>query len=309
MLGKAFLRFFKYFGFFPFKRDSDENFVLKKIQVIFVVIFVCLFWTILTDSLLSNTIVIPDKLSMISNLIQLLVKSFSLTLILLSPIGCVKTVNEISSRCKMFDTRMREIGFKINQKRINIAIAIIFISHLSFLLYMGSFEVYALLVRFDSMHPIYWFLTFLPTVIQTMALCFSICLLHTFFYRLTLIKDRLKTYQQPHEKYFLSIERKINEKMLKTIFLSYNDLLELGHLIEDFFGTIFFASIASIFVITTIQIYYCYVLISSEKLESFGYSTWTLIVAINEIFLNLATLVLLTRLCEMINNQVNEEFR
>lgn len=164
----------------------------------------------------------------------------------------------------------------------------------------------------------YWLVSFAPSFVQSIALCIVISTLLLFLARLKLLKKVLKKEKLSNQMFNPVIPRidRLDFKnptffdytlpKFPVVFDSFQDLLDLGRLLEKIFGPILLAAISSIFVVTTVQIYYCYVLIASSQKESQGYSIWTLIVAINEIFWNVLVIVYLTTLCEMITSQVRK---
>lgn len=243
----------------------------------------------------------------------------------MSPVGNVKEVNKIYRSFRNLDSKMVEKGFKLNSKRVNLIIIVNIICFCLFLFYMGSFEIYVLLIRYELFNFSYWIVSFLPSVVQSVALCFAICLLQSFYFRLKLARQILKNFQtctsKKKDKYitaipkaqkkFFNISKDSGEagdqlEDIPCVFQMFNELLDLGCAIDNFFGPIFLSSIASIFAVTTVQIYYCYVLItSSQKSEHLGYSIWMIIVSINEIILNVLTIVYITTMCELITKQAS----
>lgn len=316
------LGFFKIFGIFPYQ-IVKKRFILQKSSLFAILIFVIIYWTALLETLINNE-ADTDKLSTISNSIQALIKGASLTVILISPLipQNVKAMNDINFSFTDLDARIGDIGYQLKSEKMKLVTIFNISSFCLFLIYMGGLEIYVYLVRYDLFNLFYWIITFLPTVVQTAALCFAISLLTSFYYRLKLMKKILKNDQLPLAKkkfipvipevekklFLVTATRKETEDSLMSrivgIFPIFNDLLDLGCSIERFFGPMFLSSIASIFVITTIQIYYCYVVIASNNKEHLGFSYWSLVVSINEVFANVATLIYLTTLCEMITNEV-----
>lgn len=334
------LKLFKLFGFVPYSIVANKKITLQKYYIAVVTTFLAVYWMGLIESFWSID-GSSDKLSVISNWIQLIANGLSMTIILVSSMN-VKTLNTIRMSITNFDSGIREMGLKINNRRINLIVVANFTCYILFFFYMASYEIYVVLIRYKFYSVYYWIITFIPVVLYTMALSFAFCLLIAIYYRLKLtsnvLKDELMHDRKSSDKLLqntLSITsmtfpqmelnnmenatksklstKKQNEQIrarsqqytssVPSVFHILNDLLDLGHSIEKFFGPIFLCSFTSIFIVTTIQIYYCYVLISTETNESLGYSIWTVIVSTNIIVINIVTTILMTSLCETITNQ------
>lgn len=90
---------------------------------------------------------------------------------------------------------------------------------------------------------------------------------------------------------------------IPEIFFLLNDLMDLGSLIGKFFGPIWLASFTSIFIVTTIQIFYCYTNLYASS-EAQAKTIWTLIGSINSVFVNIVLVFTLISFCEAIASQV-----
>jgi hypothetical protein len=274
---------------------------------------------------LRNTEQIADKLSSFSNWIQILVNGFALTVILVCPV--CSSISEIQWGFFKFDAKIMEMNLKLNSAvdsgKVKILTAFNIICCVLFLFYKATFEIYVLIVRYQIITSTYWLVTFFPSIVQSTAVCVVICMLIAFYIRLKKTHEILENEKISfsRQKYVPAIPRHkrnyfrtasfddCHKPRIPMVFHAFNSLWDLGNLIEKFFGPIFLAFIASIFVVTTVQIYYCYVLIASSQSESKGYSVWTLVVALNDILWNIVTVVYLTTLCEMITNMVNVKFK
>ena len=82
-----------------------------------------------------------------------------------------------------------------------------------------------------------------------------------------------------------------------------NDLVELINLVGQFFGPIFLAAFSSIFICTTVQIYYCYAILQSFDEEK-NRSMWTLMASLNIVIIHVVLILAITSISEMIYNQV-----
>ena len=82
-----------------------------------------------------------------------------------------------------------------------------------------------------------------------------------------------------------------------------NDLIELINLVGKFFGPIFLAAFSSIFICTTVQIYYCYTILQAFSEEKFR-TVWTFMSSMNIVIMHILLVFAITSLSEMIHNQV-----
>lgn len=296
---------------------------LKKFHLLVVVLVLCIFWIGMVD-VLQNIEPSADKLSKVSNWIQLLVNGISMSVTLLGILNIPTCL--IQQEFEKFDAKMRELKLKSWKCKgqnlvkevfapgkirtisiLNIACCILFLT------YKICLEIYVLIIRYKVICPFYWMISFVPSAVQTAALCLVTNLLISFYYRLKVAHDILIKVDKKYAGIFVDdVSQRTFYRQFKlkipSAFQAFSNLLNLGNVMEKVFGPIFLASISSIFVVTTIQIYYCYVLNASSQEESQGYSVWTFVVSLNDILWNVGTLIFLTTLCEMITFQVSFRF-
>lgn len=285
----------------------------KKFYVAPIIAILFSYWIGMAD-VLGNIESSSDKLSKFSNWIQLLVNGFSFSVILICSI--VNSFSDILLGFIKFDAKMSGMCETAPTEKCKVISSLNMIFCSLFLAYKGCFEIYVLIIRYEIIGPVYWLVSFAPSIVQTVALYIVISTLIAFYIRLKLVQNILMD-EKVSKKFITAIpinERKnfklssfIEKTKIPSVFYAFNSLWDLGKLIEKFFGPIFLSSIASIFVVTTVQIYYCYVLFASSQIESNGYSVWTLLVSLNEIIWNSLTIIYLTTLCEMITDQVSLE--
>lgn len=272
-----------------------------------------------------------------------------LSVTLIYPISNVRTIDKIKLIIVNFDSKISEFGIKINYLKINFNIGISLGVLILYFAYMAVYDFYVSLIMYKLYTVHYWFITFIPLMVYSAALCFSFCLLIFIFYRLKLInkilRDELKykmnltkkstlmskkskimfmtlqsefkhlqeNVKSPPKELIEVIKRndinKIeasNDKamnLIPNIFHLLHDLVDLGRLVAKFFGPIFLAAFTSIFVVTTIQIYYCYTILYSFD-EIRAKTLWTLVSSVNIVLINIVMVLCLTSICECIGNQV-----
>jgi gustatory receptor len=296
------------------KAFKQKKETIRRFGVFIVLLLVLVFWLEFVEIFTHNEQNF-DQLSKLSNWIQLLINGLALTVIVFTVISC--PIGEIVQRFRKFDSIVLKINEKPMEKFSTVALINVLVT-VSFLVYKAAFEVYVLIAKYQIMNSLYWIVSFVPSVVQSLALCVVSCILLAFYARLKLVRKVLKNEKlsftdqkfnpaippRDRKNFKHAVFSDCSSPKLPVVIQSFNKLLDLGRLLEKIFGPIFLASIASIFVVTTIQIYYCYVLIASTWNESQGFSLWTLVVSLNEILWNILTTVYLTTLCEMITSQV-----
>jgi hypothetical protein len=278
-----------------------------------VIIFLSIYWFILISSFFENDST-SDKLTSISNWIQLLVNAWTLNIILVFPFTNASTMDEILKSFEKFDNRAALMCIDVRKSKMNGIALISILYFMIFISYMGGYEVYVILVHHQLTSPIYWIITFIPTVVSHAALCFSFCMLILIFYRIKIASKILKNEALNSQNFpqvmkllevkSITIEQSVRSNM-PSIFHLYQEILDLRLALEKFLGPIFLSAFTSIFVITTTQIYHCYTLIVTKKDGSLGFSVWAVGLCVNMIVINVSATIGLTSLCEMIANQVS----
>ncbi|KAL7012880.1 hypothetical protein ACKWTF_015095 [Chironomus riparius] len=309
------LKFFKIFGFLPYSIESftkTGQIKLQKFYVALVIIFLVIYWFILIGNFFENDIT-SDKLTSISNWIQLLVNGWTLNIILVLPFTNASTMDEILKCFEKFDSRASLMSVDVSKSKMNGIVLISIIYFMIFILYMGGYEIYVVLIHHRLTSFIYWIITFIPTVVSLAALCFSFCMLILIFYRLKIaikiLKNEVSSVQNYPQLFKIlevksfSIEQSVRSNM-PSIFHLYQEILDLRLALEKLLGPIFLSAFTSIFVITTTQIYHCYTLIVTKKDAHLGFSLWAVGLCVNIIVINVSATIGLTTLCEMIANQV-----
>lgn len=310
------LKFFKMFGFLPYSITNftkNEKVKLQKFYVAAVIIFLNIYWFILIGSFFENHLT-SDKLTSISNWIQLLVNAWTLNIILVVPFTNASTMDEIMNCFEKFDNRASLMCIDVSKSKMNGIVLISIIYFIIFISYMGGYEIYVILVHHQLTTFVYWIITFLPTVVSLAALCFSFCMLILIFYRIKIASKILKNEALSFQNFpqvmkvlevkSISIEQSVRSNM-PSIFHLYQEILDLRLALEKFLGPIFLSAFTSIFVITTTQIYHCYTLIVTKKDANLGFSLWSVGLCVNIIVINVSATIGLTSLCEMIANQVS----
>lgn len=318
MLVSAF-KFFRYFGFLPYSLDESRRISkiqLQKFYAVGVVTFLLLYWILLIKLFFENDLT-SNKLTTIYNWIQLLVNGYTLNIILLFPLTLASTMDEIFKSFERFDSRAALMSIDVSKSKMNSVVLISIFYFMLFIMYMGFYEIYVILIYHQLTSWIYWLITFIPTVVCLAALSFAVCMLVLVFYRIqitinVLRNETLTVSNAVHPAKLLQFGAIAVEQSIRTktpsIFHLYQEILDMAVSLEKFLGPIFLSAFTSIFVITTTQIYHCYTIIVSRHDSRSGFSVWSVILCANIIVVNISATIGLTTICEMIANQVRVFF-
>lgn len=85
-------------------------------------------------------------------------------------------------------------------------------------------------------------------------------------------------------------------------------MTEICQRVEGYYGPLFLSTFTTIFVVTSIQLYYCYQIIIQAD-ETRGYSYWSLVMCLNVVVINILLVVTITALCQSIQNQSKKSIR
>ncbi|XP_055604426.1 gustatory and pheromone receptor 32a-like [Uranotaenia lowii] len=286
--------------------------------------FITFYWTSMIICIVTKTYG-NDRISRISNYFQLISNAIMLTTLLISPVFKLKIFAEIVHMLKKFEDELSKDSIHPNytlQMRWNIGIII---GVIGLLMSITSFDCYVTVfngfVTFE-----YWLITIFPHVVNVITVIQPITLLSYANTRFRILNELLMLEQNPmtdlkkqplkarattcftrsskqnlhvvefygycHNKYF----------WLPRILYRYNDLYEICKLLNKYFGLLFLLTFTSIFIVTTIQLYYSYTILYWFTGKN-GFTIWSLLVCFNTIAMNLAVLLAIVLLCESISNK------
>lgn len=306
--------FFKIFGFIPYSTQNlaknKVHKVLEQFTAFSVITFLIVYWSAIA-LFFSDNEAVSDRFSVITNGIQLVVNGLTLTIILGFPLTNKKVVSRVFMQMTKFDARVAQMGGKIDGFQLRSFTIATFLLFISFMTYSTAYEGYVVIVKYDLCGAIYWTISIIPGVVYCAALCFSFCFLLQILYRVKLIEKILKSEAKFDEKVqeiypklrILDVEQSIRSN-IPSVFHLYSEILEVSGVVNELLGPFFLASFTSIFVVTTTQIYHCYVLVVTPSSEVFGFSSWTIVICVNVIVGNIVALVGVIALCENINSEV-----
>lgn len=298
---------FKFFGVVPLKMTTQKNIIVQKIYAIIVFSFLIAYWSEVAYSIwISHPSL--NQISVVSNHVQLVINGLAMNVVHVLSLFGVKKMQIIRSKLDKFDAETKEVYLKIKDRKINLT-SVLCISFMSlFLVYSTVLDFYVTIIRYKRHTIFYWIVTLMPSIVYITSLFFAFCLIMNTYYRWSMLNDFLckamlaKTSLKIQK---INVEpRKDSSGSVARVFYLINDLADLTNCIGRFFGPIFLVTFTAFFVISTIQIFYCYVLLTNETIESKGYSGWTLAISSNIVFFNIIMVLAIITICEGMSYQV-----
>lgn len=266
-----------------------------------------------------------DDVSKFANYLQLAANIIALAAALYIPIVKFSSFSTMLMKFQKLDDKFESLGTVTNYKRIFNKFLLSIVSFTFCMILYTSYSHYAICTRMDT--PFwYWATTSLPFVFVGFAL-FQACAIILFLcnkcngINKIILKLSNSYAAQIHDKG--SALKKTNDVLVSIIPLSesesnfnevhsmvseiLNEICDLTHEIENFFGPLFLTSFAAIFTVATIQSYYIIVIIvysSDEKMSSAGFNVYSIADACFLVWMNIWMLIGSTVICEKISSNV-----
>lgn len=173
--------------------DLSQNSVTK-IRENLITIFVALHWIAVIVSLFLYH---PKQnvLTNISNYLQLILNSCTLTTSLINPILKNSVYQRILKILKLFDSNISTLGLNLEYKKTNLRHMLAFVAVILYITYMISYDLFNSAYIRSSISLPYFTITRIPRIIYFLALCNAVCLLHSINWRFKLINKILKSEQ------------------------------------------------------------------------------------------------------------------
>ncbi|XP_052896933.1 putative gustatory receptor 2a [Anopheles moucheti] len=325
------VKFYRLIGLAPFELNTNRV-RLSKPFCCAVGGFVTLYWTAMVSSIATSNHA-NDRISRISNYFQLITNAIMLTAILLTPTFRLRNFAEVirALRKLEFDLQKDSIGSNFGRMaRWNIGIVL---GTLGVLLLVSGFDCYVTVFR-GAIRVDYWIITILPQFVDVIAVTQVILLLLYINGRFRLLNQLLEEEQHPvlgrmryKQSSRLNVATVNGPKklglhvievhgcgmdgaslkylQLPKVLYRYNDLYDICKMLDRYFGLLFLLTFTSIFIVTTIQLYYSYTILYWFTGEN-GFTIWSLMVCLNTISINLGVLLTIVLLCEKISNKTKQ---
>lgn len=309
---------YKIIGITPFKSsDNKLNVNLCFPQIFIIALVVLFFWlgvvmTFIVDR--SNSY----ALSVVANWIQIITNAVAFTIALTYPLLKEITVNSIIKLFEKVDAELSYLKLKINYSSDTKKYRILLFSCFLLLLSSTVFDFVVSVYVVGNLKVWYWAVTILPLFIYSFALSQAFIVIGFIKQRCQLINEVILEFQSSDTKSLVLAKNVVlvsifNDKnpiislseLFSKLFIALNDLCELSHHIEHLFGPLFLTTFGAIFAVTSIQLFYCYLVIitPSDQTKSL---TLPLIQSINIIAINLMLVIGITSICESVSIEVRK---
>lgn len=305
-------------GITPFKNSLNKlNVQLCIPQMIVILLVVLLYWL----GIVMTFVVDRSKnysLSVIANWIQILANSVALTTAMIYPLRKGVTVNSIIKSFEKVDAELSYLKIEHNYASDTKKYLILLLSWFTLLFSTTVFDLVVSLYILDSLRVWYWIVTILPIIIYTFALSQVYVIVGFLRQRCQLINEVILEFQNSDRNSVVAkniiVVSIFNEKqptislseLFSKLFIALNELCELSLHVEDLYGPLLLTSFGAIFAVTSIQLFYCYLVIISPN--TFSDISWPLVQTINIIIINLMVVIGITSVCEGVLIEVGEYF-
>ncbi|XP_050074791.1 gustatory receptor for bitter taste 66a-like [Anopheles maculipalpis] len=325
------VKFYRLIGLAPFELNTNRV-RLSKPFCCAVGGFVTLYWTAMVSSIATSNHA-NDRISRISNYFQLITNAIMLTAILLMPAFRLRNFAEVTRALRKLELDLQKDSLGSNFRRMvrwNVGIVL---GTVGVLLMATGFDCYVTVFR-GSIRVDYWIITILPQFVNVIAVTQSILLLLYINGRFRMLNRLLEEEQHPvagrkpyeHNTGRLTVTGSTNDPKklslhvievhgcgmddasslkLPKLLYRYNDLYDICKMLDRYFGLLFLLTFTSIFIVTTIQLYYSYTILYWFTGEN-GFTIWSLMVCLNTISINLGVLLTIVLLCEKISNKTKQ---
>lgn len=316
-----FLTPYKFVGITPFKNSLNKlNVKLCVPQIIIILLVVLLYWlgivmTFVVDRSNNYT------LSVIANWIQILTNAIALTTAMVYPLLKEATVNSIIKSFEKVDAELSYLKIKLNYASDMKKYLILLLSCFILLILTTVFDLVVCIYVLGSVRVWYWIVTILPIIIYTLALSQVFVVIGFMKHRCQLINEVILEFQNSDYNSVVAAKNIVvvslfNDRtpiislseLFSKLFIALNELCELSHHIDHLYGPLLLTSFAAIFAVTSIQLFYCYLVIAYPNSFNDNNISWPLIQSINIIAINLLVVIGITSVCESVLIEVRKIF-
>uniref|UniRef100_A0A182PB81 Gustatory receptor n=1 Tax=Anopheles epiroticus TaxID=199890 RepID=A0A182PB81_9DIPT len=322
------VKFYRLIGLAPFEVNASRV-RLSKPFCCAVGGFVSLYWTAMISSIATSNHG-NDRISRISNYFQLITNAIMLSAILLMPAFRLRNFAEVTRALRKLEHDLQQDSIVSNFRQMALWNIGIVVGTLMVLLLATGFDCYVTVFR-GLIRVDYWIITILPQFVDVIAVTQVVLLLLYINGRFRRLNQLLEEEQHPvvSRQLFQQSSRlqgtsvnntkninlhvievhgcgmdaaTLKHLQLPKVLYRYNDLYDICKLLDRYFGLLFLLTFTSIFIVTTIQLYYSYTILYWFTGEN-GFTIWSLMVCLNTISINLGVLLTIVLLCEKISNQ------
>lgn len=273
----------------------NHNLVTKARNIIITIFLVAYWISVILSFFISN--IKQDILSQISNYLQLLLNTCTLTVLLMN-ITLVKkkyVFDQILKFLKQFDSNISALmGIKLEYKRINYQHIFALLVILIYVVYLVVYDILMNIYVYKDLNLEYFTISRMARAVYYVGLCKTMFILHSINWRFKFINKILKSEQ-------LDVHNGMSKnENIPRIFFIMDNMKDLCQAVNLYYGSMFLMSFTTMFAVTAIQLYYCYTVIINT--ESFDVDK--LILSTNVIFINLFYVIGISSICQQITEKV-----
>lgn len=270
-------------------------------QIIMIVLAVILYWLGTFNFISIERSVKHYTFSVIANLIQAILNAIALSVALCYTLLRQTTFNSMIQSFEKLDAELKYLKIPLNYNSDIKNCRILLMFCLILLLFATIYDLFVSILVFGNFKFWYWFVTFVPIIILTLAFLQA-------FFVISFIKHRFKMINEFFEDFLINDKLPLISvsELTSKIFFSLTELCELSHYVELLFGPLFLTGILTNFAGTSIQLFNCYIIVISDHKKDDVNSIWALIQSVEIIGINLLIVIGITTVCESILMEVEK---
>lgn len=318
-VANLFLRVFAFLGLVQVRFGPGRTLEHIKISPFIIPIVLFVYWI--------NAVVIfyyekpsTDTISIFSNITQMIINGIMLSVILIYPVKLRNVAKKILSQLLEIHGDLERVRIHLDYPKVRRNFLIISGSFFAFLIYYVAFDAYSYF-KAGTMSVKYWFVTILPSVFMILVLIQPICvlsLIRSCYKRVNKsivsqlaspTDNKEELIKNPMSITNIMADQNKSGKYFVTIIHILRSLNEICQKIEHYFGALFLSTFTTIFIVTSIQLYYCYQILVQKQDEKRGLSYMTLVACLNVVVINSCFIISITALCQSISDQSKKSNR
>lgn len=260
-----YLKMFKFFGMIPYLKSKND---LKYSGVMWIKIRACstikitflfLYWIGVGYAFYHSAQLNKDMISRIVNYLQMLSDGLAMTTVFYTVLVKIGIFNAIINKFNKIDYILWILG--VTKRDHRAGVQMFFIYNISFWICLFSYHIiiFGLFLYRSNVSLWYYIISNIPITIYGIFLFEAFIIIHFLRNRCILLVSRTMKYNEISVSKNFIRNKNLN---LRNIFNTLHEIIELIKLINNFFGFAFFTTFATIFIVTTVQCYYIFIVIS-----------------------------------------------
>lgn len=271
-----------------------------------------------------------NSVSIFSNYVQLLINAIALTATLVNPLRKYLDYHEILRLFNKIDLQLDELGKAIDYRKQIMRFYGFSIAFLAILIYNYAFDFYVSVYKSQT-EVSYWLLHSIPLILYALSLHQAVFFIFCIHNRLCIASELL---QQPTDDVANDHKPKGNGRAViqvqgifpctcsdrlkctgkckeakdaawgEKVFQVVNDLFLVCGKVDSYFGPVLLLTLAALFVVTSIQSFYCFTFTANYDPTNKG-SVWYIISCMNLIAVNMALVISLSYASETVTNDAD----